>query len=89
MIHVFFTKICGIPEKEPTCDWTQQDLTETGWYWGRVEFTETRGVQHWHFLAKLPHTLDTGLLGRIIHKGRVVRQKLKCGNIQPDKLEQA
>ena len=29
LMHVFFTKICGIPEKETKCDWTQQDITET------------------------------------------------------------
>ena len=87
--HVFVTKISGIQEKETTGDWKQQDVTETGWYWGRVEFTETRGVQHWHFLVKLPHVLDTGLLGRIIHNGRVARQELKCGNIKPDKREEA
>jgi len=56
---------------------------------GRVEFTETRGVQHWHFLVKLPNVLDTSLLGRIIHNGRVVRQELKHGNIQPAKREEA
>ena len=88
LMDVFFTKICGIPKKKVN-DWRQQDITESGWYWGRVEFTETRGVQHWHFLAKLPHVLDTGLLARIIHNGRVVRQELKCGNIKPDKHEQA
>ena len=49
--RVFFTKICGIHEKESKDDWTQKDVTETSWYWGRVEFTETRGVQHWHFLV--------------------------------------
>jgi len=70
----FFTKTGGIEEKEKKGDWKQQDFTETGWYWGRVEFTEMRGVQHWHILAKLPHVLDTGLLCRIIHNGRVVRQ---------------
>jgi len=87
--RVFFTKICGIQQKEIAGDWMQQDVTDTSWFWGCVEFTETRGVQHWHFLAKLPHVLDTGLLGRIIHNGRVVRQELKCGNIKPDKREQA
>ena len=87
-MHVFFTKICGIPEKEAN-DWTQQDGTESGWYWGRSEHGETRGFFHMHLLAKLPHVLDTGLLGRIIHNGRVVRQELKCGNIKSDKLEQA
>ena len=88
LMNVFFTKICGIPKKEVS-DWTDQDVTDSGWYWGRVEFTETRGLPHWHFIAKLPHVLHTGLLGRIIHNGRVVRQELKCGNIKSGKLEQA
>jgi len=26
------------------------EVTETAWFWGRVEFTETHGVAHWHFL---------------------------------------
>jgi len=46
-------------------------------------------VQHWHFLLKLSHVLDTGLMGRIIHNGRVVRQEMKCGNIKPEKREEA
>ena len=87
--HAFFTKICGIEEKESTKDWSQKDVTQAAFFWGRVEFTETRGIQHWHFLLKLGNVLDTGLLGRIIHNGRVVRQELKCGNIKPEKREQA
>ena len=54
-----------------------------------MELTETRGVQHWHVLAKLPHVLDTSLVGRMIQNGRVVRQELKCGNIKPGKEEDA
>ena len=34
----FFTKICGIPKMEVN-DWTHKDVTDSGWYWGRVEFT--------------------------------------------------
>ena len=88
-MRAFLTDICGIPDKEDSADWTEADTTDNGWYWGRVEFTETRGVQHWHFLVKLPHVLDTGLLGRIIHNGRVVRQEMKCGNIKPKMKEEA
>ncbi len=40
-------------------------------------------MQHWHCLAKLPHVLDTSLLGRMIQNMRVVRQEMKCGNIKP------
>jgi len=87
--RVFFTKICGVEEKEMKGDWKDQDVIDTSWYWGRAEFTETRGIVHFHFVVKLPHVLHTGILGRIIHNGRVVRQQLKCGNIKPDKVEQA
>jgi len=85
----FFTKICGIPEKETKDDWLQKDVTEQSWWFGRVEFTETRGLSHWHFLVCLPFVLDTGLLGRMIHNARVVRQEIKCGNIKAEKREQA
>jgi len=58
-------------------------------FFDRVEFTETRGVAHWHTLVKLPHVLDTAVLGRMIQNGRVVRQELKCGNIKPSKVDEA
>ena len=45
-------------------------------------------MQHWHRIAKLPNVLDTALLGRIIHNGRVVCQVLKCGNIRLDNVEE-
>ena len=72
IMRAFLTDICGIPDKEDCADWTEADTTENGWYWGRVEHNELRGVQHLHFLVNLPRVLDTGLLGRIIHNGRVV-----------------
>ena len=89
IMKAFFTDICGIPEIESNADWTETDTTENSWTWGRVEFTETRGVAHWHFLVKLRHVLDTGLLGRMIHNGRVVRHEMKCGNIMPEMKEKA
>ena len=88
-LKAFLCDICGVAEKEPSGDWTCRDRLEEGYYWTRVEFTSTRGVQHWHCLAKLPHVLDTGLIGRMIQNGRVVRQELKCGNIKPEKTEEA
>jgi len=42
-----------------------------------------------HCLVKLPHVLDTAVLGRIFHNGRVVHQEMKRGNIKPAKLEEA
>ena len=94
-LRAFFCGICRIPpsevgnDKVRDGDWLATDRFKNGWYWSRVEFTETRGVQHWHCLAKLPNVLDTALLGRIIHNGRVVRQELKCGNIRLEKVEDA
>jgi hypothetical protein len=88
-LSAFLVDICGVPENNVDADWQEQDRTKTGWYWGRVEFTETRGVQHWHCLAKLPNVLDTALLGRMIHNGRVVRQEIKCGNIRAGREEEA
>jgi len=94
-LRAFFSGICRIPpaeisdDKNIGKDWFTVDRYKNGWFWSRVEFTETRGVQHWHCLAKLPNVLDTALLGRIIHNGRVIRQELKCGNIRLDKVEDA
>lgn len=88
ILRAFLSDICGVAENE-TDDWLNKDKTETSWNWQRVEFTETRGVQHWHCLVKLPHVLDTALLGRIIHNSRVIRQEMKCANINPAVKEQA
>jgi len=93
-MRAFLCGVCRVApgelrKKSSESDWTLADKTDNSWYWGRVEFTETRGVQHWHFLAKLPNVLDTALLGRIIHNGRVVRQEMKCGNIRQDRVEEA
>ena len=89
-LRAFLCGICRIPpvevgeDQDVGEDWSLNDRITNGWYWSRVEFTETRGVQHHHCIAKLPNVLDTALLGRIIHNGRVVRQELKCGNIRPE-----
>jgi hypothetical protein len=65
------------------------DIVNKSWYWARVEFTSSRGIQHWHCLARVPYTLDTGILGRMVHVGRVIREEIKCGNIKSHYLEQA
>jgi len=62
-LKAFLCDICGVKESEPSGDWTQRDRLAEGYYWSRVEFTSTRGVQHWHCLAKLPNVLDTGVIG--------------------------
>ena len=38
---------------------------------------------------KLPHVLDTSLLGRVIHNARVLRTEVKCGNVKPQMIEKA
>jgi len=94
-LRAFLCGICRIPPAEigkrveKGCDWSTSDRCKSGWYYTRVEYTETRGCQHWHCIAKLPNVLDTALLGLIIHNDRLVRQELKCGNIHPDEVEEA
>jgi hypothetical protein len=80
--------LCDICHVSP--DINKPPLPEhDSWFWSRVEFTATRGVQHWHCLARLPYVLDTGILGRMIHVGRVLREEIKCGNVKSRYLEQA
>ncbi len=82
-IRAFLCDICRIPKTENGKDVTHPvDRIGCGWYWTRVEFTETRGVQHWHCLAKLPGVLDTAILSRMVQNMRVVREELKYGNIK-------
>ena len=94
-LRAFLSGICRISpaevgdDEDRGRDWSAADRYKNSWFWSRVEYTQTRGVQHWHVIAKLPNVLDTALLGRIIHNGRVVRQELKCGNIRSDKVEDA
>jgi hypothetical protein len=42
-LRAFLTDVCRIPERQTTADWTKEDRTANGWFWQRVEFTETRG----------------------------------------------
>jgi hypothetical protein len=42
MMRAFLCDICGISENEQG-DWTKYNRTDVGYYWGRVEFTESRG----------------------------------------------
>ena len=88
-LNAFLCDICGISKREASGDWTKDDRDATGYYWTEVEFTSTRGVQHWHCLVKLPHVLDTSIIGRLIQNGRVLRQEIKCVNVKEDRLEDA
>ena len=81
-MKAFFEDVLGVPETNDEKDWTEQDRTDNGWSFGRVEFNESRGIQHWHTLVKIPGILDLSVLGRVIHNSRVLRQELKCGNIR-------
>jgi hypothetical protein len=83
--------ICQIPKHQKLDDWSkrQPNCNDNGWYFSRVEFTETRGVAHYHILLHLPNVFPTSLLGRIIQDGRVVREELKYGNIKPECMDQA
>lgn len=87
--NAFVSDVCGVERINRASDWTNTDKTSTSWAWQRIEFTETRGVMHRHTLVKLPNVLDTALLGRMIHNGRVVRTELKYGNVEPGKESEA
>jgi len=75
-VHIFLraslTDICRIPHRDDVRNWTERERVDQGWWFSRVEFTETRGIQHWHILAKLAEVLDTAVFGRMIHNGRLV-----------------
>ena len=43
-MRAFLCDICEIKEHESSGDWTGHDRTENSWMWGRVEFTESRGM---------------------------------------------
>ena len=83
--------ICNIPKKQKFDDWSMRPpkSVENGWYFSRCEFTETRGVAHYHTLIHLPNVIPTSLLGRVIQNGRVVRDELKYGNIKQECIEEA
>jgi hypothetical protein len=91
LLKSFFTDICGIPEKEFDKDWRSkgdEGRYSQGWYWGRAEFTETRGIQHYHILAKLPEVLDSAIIAKLVHRGRVARMEIKAGNIKAEYKEE-
>ena len=83
--------ICNIPKKQKLDDWSKRPpkSVDNGWYFSRCEFTETRGVAHYHTLIHLPNVIPTSLLGRVIQNGRVVRDELKYGNIKQEYEEEA
>ena len=88
-LNAFLHDVCGVQIPRSTSQSSNINKYSSSWFWRRVEFTEKRGVQHWHCLVKLPHVLDCSLLGRIIHNGRVIRNELKYGNIKKGAEEQA
>ena len=63
-LDIFFTRICGIPNMKhhKQGDWSKQDRFNSSYWWGRVKFTEARGVTHYHCLAKLPYVLKTAVI---------------------------
>ena len=75
--------ICNISKKQKLDDWSKRPpkSVEYGWYFLRCEFTETRGVAHYHTLIHLPSIIPTSLLGHVIQNGHIVRDELKYGNL--------
>lgn len=90
--RAFYCDVCGIPANNTCRDFAavkDRSSPELAWYWKRVEWTETRGLPHWHCIAKLPHVLDNALLGRVTQNGRLCRNELLCGNVKPEYVEEA
>jgi len=42
-LDAFLGDVCGVKDVDDG-DWAARDKSENGWYWRRVEFTETRGM---------------------------------------------
>jgi hypothetical protein len=89
-LKAFLVDICGVEEKPRAKDWkTDNGDDGSSYYFSRVEFTETRGLPHFHVLARLPHVLNTSLIGRMVQNSRVVREEIKRGNIRQGQLDKA
>lgn len=88
-LRAFLIDVCGVAPKESIHDWSSTDRSALSYYFYRAEYGSVRGSVHYHSLIKLLNVLDTGLLGRMIHNSRLVREELKCGNIVEEKKEEA
>ncbi len=85
-LNIWLHEVCGIPTKEG--DWEECLFKNNGGYfWRRVEYTMTRGIQHWHMVIKLPGVLHLQSLARIMNRGRQAKVELQRKNILNKKLE--
>jgi hypothetical protein len=87
-LNTWFHDVCGVPKTERP---TKSDLYDTvgGTIWRRVEYTRSRGIQHWHILAKLPGVMHLPSLMRLLNRGRQARLELHKRNIQPQHIQHA
>jgi hypothetical protein len=87
-LDTWFHDVCGIPKNEQP---TKTGLYETvgGTIWRRVEYTRSRGIQHWHILAKLPGVMHLPSLMRLLNRGRQARVELHKRNIKPEHIGEA
>ena len=67
-LKAFFCDICGVQELERVVIGRVETMAKN-YFWTRVEFTSTRGMQHWHCLAKLPNVLEMVIIKTIIRMG--------------------
>jgi len=87
--ELFFGDIVGVDMFGREAAPAGEDKFKASYNWRRVEYTADRGVQHYHTVTKVPNVLDCSVLCRMVHNGRVIREELKCGNIKPDKVDEA
>jgi hypothetical protein len=84
-LKTWFHVVCAVPLVEG--NW-KNSLYENqgGVFWRRVEYTEVRGIQHWHMIVKLPGILHLPSLTRLLNRGRQARVELHKNNIKEDKV---
>jgi len=70
-------------------DWRTEDKMMSGWYWCHPEWTQTRGILHYHIIAKLPNVIDTAIVSKLIHLGKCTKRELLAGNIKEECIDKA
>jgi hypothetical protein len=87
-LNTWFHDVCGVPKREhPTTSALYETTGAT--IWRRVEYTRSRGIQHWHILAKLPGVMHLPSLMRLLNRGRQARVELHKRNIKPAHVQEA
>ena len=97
-LKAYFGVTCGIKtdqqkKKEINSaskkDCQTEDKMMSGWYLCHPEWTQTRGILHYHIIAKLPNVIDTAIVSKLIHLGKCTKRELLAGNIKEECIDKA